>query len=164
MLHTLCFFSSKCRLFHNATLLVHVLFTFYIQGVLKSKCKNSGAKRLRHDFLNHANTVTIPVCPNRPRLLKDHCFLDGSLTSPVCPYDSSNISMQTCRLILTGHNRSAGRKISVPRTWNRTPGLLSNRPATNRLNTLYINGQSRVISRYQRFGTTYRPHLQGSRI
>jgi len=33
------FFSSKCRLFHNATFLVRVLFTFYIQGVLKLKCK-----------------------------------------------------------------------------------------------------------------------------
>jgi hypothetical protein len=34
------FFSSKCRLFHNATFLVHVSFTFYIQGVLKFKSKS----------------------------------------------------------------------------------------------------------------------------
>jgi hypothetical protein len=36
--HTL-FFSSKCRLFHNATFFGSVLFAFYIQGVLKFKCK-----------------------------------------------------------------------------------------------------------------------------
>ena len=35
MLYTLRFFSSKCGLFHNANLFGPVLFTFYIQGVLK---------------------------------------------------------------------------------------------------------------------------------
>jgi hypothetical protein len=46
MLHTLRFF-SKCRLFHNVTFLVPVLLIFYIERVLKFKCKNSDAKRLK---------------------------------------------------------------------------------------------------------------------
>jgi len=37
MIYTLLFFSSKCSLLHNSNVFGSVLFTFYIQGVLKLK-------------------------------------------------------------------------------------------------------------------------------
>ena len=50
MLYNLHFFSSKCRIFHNATLfgfcITHILNT----GVLKFKKKKSVAKRLMRSF------------------------------------------------------------------------------------------------------------------
>jgi len=50
MLYTLRFFSSKCSLFHNANFFGSLLFTFYIQGVLKLKKNNSGAKGLIYSW------------------------------------------------------------------------------------------------------------------
>jgi len=50
MVYTLRFFFSKCSLFHNFIVFGSVLFTFFIQGVLKLKKNYSGRKRL--SFIN----------------------------------------------------------------------------------------------------------------
>jgi hypothetical protein len=55
------FFSSKCRLFHNATFLVHVFFTFYIEDVQNLNVKFKFCKFVHHRTIqiNHQPDASV---------------------------------------------------------------------------------------------------------
>jgi len=62
MIYTLLFFSLQNAVcFIILTYLVPVLFTFYIQGVLKFKKNNSGAKRLIVQLSHYFHTHAVPA-------------------------------------------------------------------------------------------------------
>ena len=69
MVYTLCFFFPIQNAVYIIilTYLVLVLFTFYVQDVLKLKKNNSGAKRLMHKFLFY-NKFIIFLCMFRALL------------------------------------------------------------------------------------------------
>jgi hypothetical protein len=64
MLHTVRFFYLKGLLLHNATFLIHILFSFYIEGGLKFKSKNPVPKRLINMSYGPADLCFKDECPS----------------------------------------------------------------------------------------------------
>ena len=68
MVYTLPFFSLQNAVsFLILTYLVPVLFTFYIQGVLKLKKNNSGAESLRSELLRAVSQPRVVI--RQPRVV-----------------------------------------------------------------------------------------------
>jgi hypothetical protein len=64
MLHTIHFFSSKCRLFHNVTFFGSCIIRILHTGCAKIQMPNSGAKRLRNPSSEHIVPETSEIIQN----------------------------------------------------------------------------------------------------
>ena len=87
MVYTLrFFFSLKCNLFHNSNLFGSVLFTFYIQSVLKLKKNNSGAERLITKWRSISVVWSVTVIAGRSVRNFTSVTRNTDVTEYVSPY------------------------------------------------------------------------------
>ena len=106
MLHTLrFFFSSKCRLFHNATFfgscIIHILPT----GCAKIYIPNSGAKRLTPKCLRQIplleNTLDFTTAKRRTSKEEDQLAAPQNVRNKKCVTFINKLSQKTNRFVMT---------------------------------------------------------------
>ena len=113
MLYNLHFFSSKCRLFHNATLfgfcITHILNT----GVLKFKKKKSVAKRLnRTKYVSVGLNVCCPLQSLSLSARRTQCYYLLTMTKGVRPSFELHY-FQAYHIVRWRHVRNTGTYISL---------------------------------------------------